>query len=106
MNGGTPYLVPWPTAMPLTLPPHLSKLAAYAPFQHPQQTIPMTQFPQFTTITLPGGQVYPLSSLVPQTIMNQQHLANTIPKYLYQSIPGVKVIRQYVIYLLRQEIFC
>ena len=99
MNGGTPYLVPWPALPPpaaaVALPPHLTKLAAYSQLQQPPaaaaapQLAALAQFPQLTAITLAGGQVYPFTSLsLPPTIINHQSLANSIPKYI---IPGVKV---------------
>ncbi|XP_023340108.1 RNA pseudouridylate synthase domain-containing protein 2 isoform X2 [Eurytemora carolleeae] len=76
MNGGTPYLVPWP-AMHLPLPAHLSKLTGL-PHMQPQQFT----LPQFTHFTLPGGQVYPINQMTLPPTLFTQNMVTHLPKII------------------------
>ena len=97
INGGQPYLVPWPAVHPM-LHGQLGKLTGL-PMQaaQPAATHPLTQFPQFTALTLSAagaaGQiqhVYPLTAAalsLPPSLLTH-NVVTSLPKLM---IPGVKV---------------
>ena len=79
MNGGTPYLVPWP-AMHLPLPAHLGKLTSLS--LQPQQFA----LPQFTHFTLPGGQVYSMNQMALPPTLFPQNMVTQLPKLIMPTV--------------------
>jgi hypothetical protein len=118
MNGQTPFLVPWPAAFPFQLQGQLSKLtglqtlqqaAAVQPATHPHHHhhhqaaaaaaaaaaasaavagMPFGQYSPFTTITIPGGQVYLPSLSLPPTLLTHNAVTSSLPKLI---LPTIKV---------------
>lgn len=101
MNGGTPYLVPWP-AMHLPLPAHLSKLTGL-PHMQPQQFT----LPQFTHFTLPGGQVYPINQMTLPPTLFTQNMVTHLPKIIMPpTVTFISLLKYFFLFWLTQSFWC
>lgn len=101
MNGGTPYLVPWP-AMHLPLPAHLSKLTGL-PHMQPQQFT----LPQFTHFTLPGGQVYPINQMTLPPTLFTQNMVTHLPKIIMPpTVTFISLLIIFFLFWLTQSLWC